>query len=436
MEVHTEKLSLFTNRGISSAVLKERLIVHNTSTQIGDGSFALFDVISKDYIDLSRSDLVAVCQVVKGDGTAIDVITDTDSYKKGGDVCVSNDLASGLFSDIEFSISGTNLTLGLPSGSLPYKSHCDTLVYGCDKEDLGKLFKMDDNTAMGSNSVYQIGDAKDNASVNSSLKERTKYISHGERFTLRYRPPVDLFQQSRLILPMTSMSLKLILNRPEFSLISKEADQNFKIKLHSLQLRLHHVTLQPEVNLAINDALSITPAVYPFESSCIRVHSVSKGALAATILQPFHQTPNCLFVMLVKTSTYHGAYDSPPYQFDHHGLSSLGYFVGNESFPSEPLTPTFNDAVYKSDIYEAYSRLKQINKDSIISLKDFHSGFSIYAFPIAQSNGEGFTTLLSPGEQKLECRFAKALEQDLTVIMYARFSSVLSLDETRVARLN
>ena len=88
-------------------------------------------------------------QVVKSDETKIDVIEDKE---EGVDVSPINNEAGGLFQDMESTVPGTNVTLGVPNGTHPFKSYTDQIVLGRHEEDLGKLYMRDDCNAIGTNS--------------------------------------------------------------------------------------------------------------------------------------------------------------------------------------------------------------------------------------------------------------------------------------------
>jgi hypothetical protein len=135
---------------------------------------------------------------------------------------------------------------------------------------------------------------------------------------------------------------------------------------------------------------------------------------------------------MVDSENASASYLKNPYVFDSFKASEIGFYLNNIPLPSHPLKLNFGDTAYESHFIEAGQRLREKNPESIISLQDFHRGYSIFRFDLTR--GENLDELqpnTHQGVTKLEIRFAEALKQTIVLFLYGKFRSLLTIDASR-----
>ena len=430
MEAHTDSLSLFAPSAINTAILNTQEIEHLPISTLSSG-FIEFNATSQNYIDLSRSQLYLKCKLTVGDAGAITYIDKPESYAAKGDVCLSNSFLGSMFQKVDFSINQQNLTRDIPSYAHSYKVIIDQILSGCE-DNPAVLYMKDDNSAIKACSIWKEMESNpDNKIGNLALKNRTRFASRGQEFEMLGDIGVDFTRQNRFLIPNTNISIKLWQNKPSFCLLSSKLDQDFRVKILEAKLKLCHVKLDPFVSDAIENSIRIMPVKYPFVSSRINLHSISKGSQTCVINNIFsNECPDKLFVCLVNTNAFTGSFQYNAYVFEHFQISELGFYLNNQPLPGKPLQFHFGETAHQSLYIEAWQRLLTLNKDIRISFEDFYRGFSIFSFDLTNREDSTIFTNSRKGETKLELRFAEALEVPVSAIIYGRFNSVLTIDET------
>ena len=440
MEAHSEALCLFTDPVFNKGIMNCEIVEHLPVSNLGDGGFVEFALSTSSFIDLSRSSLYVKCKVVCGDNQDLKVITSDDTYDPKGDVTVVNSLFSSLFEKVDFTVQNQNVTSSIPSHCHPYKCYIDTLLNEPKDQNRGLMFQKDASEAINSCSPYKAVPGNTDSrleSGNPALKYRAAVILASREFEMLGPIPVDFARQQRLILNNTSIGLKLYQNHPAFTLLSGATDVYHKIKITDVKLRLCHVSLSPELVLAINEATKVKPATYLFDNSEVRTQSVARGLQTLVMNDLFSRVPEQLFVVMVASSAYVGNYQSNPFYFQHFNLSEIAFYYDNTSLPAKPLQLNFGETPNSSSYLTAYENLRAVApRDLNISYNDFHRGYTILVFDMRTDLAEGLRSAVRNGQTRLELRFAKPLPEAVTVVTYAKHKSTLSLDHARNAVLS
>ena len=441
MQAHDESLNVFSKPLVDQAIVRSQIIEHYPKSEFQNGCLE-FSIGSQDYIDLSRTELYLKCKVVIDDNEATleNEVVSSDATEaeikaakidKKGDVAPTNCLFGGLFEKVDLSIQQKNVCDEIPTYVYPYKYMIDTLVNTSQEEDIGKLFIKDKCNAIKASSLFTLNANFDNMNpeLNTPLKTRYNYIKKSQEFELVAPIGIDFMKQKRLLLHNVNLDFKFWQSRPEFCLLRGESDQRFNVKIVRAQLRVCNVELNPAVSVAIADTLKVQPARYPFDSSKISTHSIPKGAQSFEISNIFsNQCPDQLFVFMAKSASATGSFNENPYVFEHFNLSEIGFYLNNTPLPTKPLKLKFGETPTESQYVEAWRRLRALNPDSIISYEDFHRGYSIFCFDLTHNKNLVYN---QSGSTKLELKFDKPLEDWVTLFIYGKFKSLLTIDEVR-----
>jgi len=131
---------------------------------------------------------------------------------------------------------------------------------------------------------------------------------------------------------------------------------------------------------------------------------------------------------MAKSASATGSFEENPYFFQHFNLSEIGFYLNNTPLPTKPLKLKFGDTPAESQYVEAWRRLRALNPDSIISYDDFHRGYTILCFDLTHNKDLVYN---QSGSTKLELKFDKPLEDWVTLFIYGKFKSLLTIDEFR-----
>lgn len=432
MEAHDRSLSFFNEEALNKAVIRSQMIDHLPISQIGSECIE-FNIISQDFIDLSRSELYLKCKVVMNDNDAIKSCS-VAKYEAEGDVAVCNKLFSTLFNKVDFSLQQQNVSSDIPKYCFPYKAYLDKLLSTSCEEDPSVLFVKDESKGIDACSNYKAVTGNDDSLVgNEGLKKRAKFITTSNIFEMCGPMDIDFWKQDKLLLHNINIGLKLWSSSPEFYLMAGEKDKNFNVKILEAKLRLCHVTLDSGVVVAVSEALQLKPAQYPFVSSKCRAFNIPKGAQSATFTNMFttNVAPQEIIVCLVKSNAFNGSWHHNPFNFINGSLSEIGYYVNNTSVPYRPLQLKFGTKAYDSHYIEAWQRLKKANPEMIISFEDFYKGYGVYLFDLSNGEQHGLVSMGQNGTSKLELRFSEALDDTVVAFVYGKFKSLVTIDSAR-----
>ena len=140
-------------------------------------------------------------------------------------------------------------------------------------------------------------------------------------------------------------------------------------------------------------------------------------------------------VGLVSNQAFNGHLESNPLNFKHYNLSEIALFLdGQQQFALKPIQPDYANGLY----IRAYESLftgtgKQFRDEGLyISREDYANGYALYAFDLTADLGEDdHFNLVRQGNVRLALKFARALEETISVVAYAEFENVIEVDRDR-----
>jgi hypothetical protein len=440
MDAHARCLDLFTRIPVNTGVVSTEFIQVLPINQISDS--IEFSFSSPNFLDLSRSQLMIKLKVTQDDGSNIDQILSTTTYRETGDVGPVNNFLYSIFSKQEFYLQHHNLSGDIQCHTYPFKSMIDLLTLSKEKDIPGQMFYKDKSEIMNSCSLWkETDDNKDTQKMDEvafdSFKIRSKCIAKSREVLLIGPLGVDFATQPRLLLNNVNAGLKFWQNTNGFSLLSGADSPKFKVKVTEARLNLCHVTLTPELTLAINDSLKLAPCLYPYDKSIVKSYTITKGTQTLTIPDVFtHTCPNRIYVVMVNSTNFIGDYHSNPFFFRHMNVSEIGFYVNNRSLPTAPIKMNFTDSEYTSNFIEMFQNLKLMHPDCLITYDEFFRGYTIFCFDLSTSHTEGLSTQTIVGQTKLEMRFSKPLADSTTVIIYGKVKTCLSINQDRLLEIS
>ncbi|XP_046862563.1 uncharacterized protein F54H12.2-like [Xenia sp. Carnegie-2017] len=242
------ELDLFSVPPTQVSLEKGHWIDHQPVSSVSEnGPITFLAPGTEDYVDMSKTILVARAKVTKADGGDID-----DDTKVGP---VNNFLHS-LFKQVDVFLKGKLVTQA--TGTYPYRAYLGTLL------NYGPSAKQSQLTAalFYKDTAGQMDNADPaHASPNRGLKTRNKFIMGSKIVDMAGPIFCDVFFGERYLL--SYVDLKVVMNRTsdEFVLMSSVDGAAFRVKLIDAYLKVRKVKVNPSISLAHEVALK---KVQPF----------------------------------------------------------------------------------------------------------------------------------------------------------------------------
>ena len=251
----------------------------------------------------------------------------------------------------------------------PYKAYIDTLLYTnrSIQEALltSQLFYKD---------KPNLDDNDPKTGSNNGLLQRYDKTKGGKIIDLEGSIPVDLFQQSKLLINGVQMGLKFWQASDAFRIITDALALNYKVQIVDACFKLCIQRLQNDLLLAHDKMIH---AMYPNFRSEIKTTSIAQGQYSFHADDIFQgRVPNKIIIGTFPSVSYNGDYNTNPFNLKHYDCSY--FFVDGQSVPSQPLQPNFEG----NNFTDCYQTLTSSRNDINITYEQYKQGYCLYVLDI------------------------------------------------------
>lgn len=410
-ENHDDELSLFTTPPTNTGIQAREWIEYRPTNQVS-GESPLEFLISPQpvrYMDLRRSVLRIKLRLLDAAGNPI---------AKDNKVALVNLGLHSIFSQVDCYLQQTSI--GKLGSIYPYKAYMDTLLNTGSNDYVQRTsqFFYKDTAGHHDDANVQLGG-------NQGLYFRSRYTDEGRSLEMEGPIHLDIFQQKRLIINGVSLALKFWPSKNAFRLMSGDDGANYSVQILESSFKLCMQKPNSGVLLAHDKLLGNATALYPFVSTSFKTSSISKGEYSHSENNMFQgEVPSQLVVALVSSEAFNGSYKRSPFNFQAYDCDFLALYIDGQTFPAKPLQPNFSGKNY----VEAYRGLTAFRSDVDISYFEYSGGYTLFVLNI--DDNRDFNTKRR-GDCRLELRFGSALPESITVLMYAKFPTILHVDQSR-----
>lgn len=346
---------------------------------------------------------------------------ETSGLKQNELVCPVNNVLHSMFSKVDMTMQDKSVTSS--SQHYAYKSYLEKLLgYGDSaKKTYAKTAGWFRDTDF----------SKPDAKRAEAMKEKTT-------IELIDRLHLDLCSQERLILNGVQMKISLQTHRPSFYFQATSKTTSIsKVNFEHVALFVKHVEVSEMQATAHRSLLLKSPALYPISRNEIRQFVLSKGEQHRSLDNVVQgQLPRRVFVMLVKNAAENGELTLNPFNFEHFKLNFLACYLNGDQYPGIPYQPDYTKSIFAREYFDLYRSLNQLTaKPNLdVTLEEFKNGFTVYGINFASDSSdpiEGHFNPLRRGNLRIDLRFAEALTEVITVLVFAQFESLISIDNDR-----
>ncbi len=336
-----------------------------------------------------------------------------------------NNFVHTLWNDLKVTINGTVVTP--KEENYAYKSYLEKLLsFGdCAMNSQGEASLFIKDTA----------GQMDHFTNNAGAVARSRYIAESNTFEVLCPLNIDLFQAGKVLPNGIDISIKLVRNKAEFSLMIPDANGR-RILMPLAEL----ITVKPKVAaataLAHAAAFQKDMAVYPIRRTEVKTAVIETGVKSKTLTNICTgQLPRRVFIGLVSNEAFNGHRTKNPFNFHHYHLNYLALSLDGELKPNIPLTPNFADDLYLESYMSLFMATGKFNIDEglIISRSEYAHGYTLYGFDLSsdQSADALYFDTIKSGNFKADLKFAQATPHAINVVFLLEFDSVIRIDRSR-----
>ena len=250
---------------------------------------------------------------------------------------------------------------------------------------------------------------------------------------------LDLGGQDKLILNGASIRLNLTMAHSKFFLHSVPGLKDIKCDIKDIKLyvtKKRATTAQMQVT---ERSLASKPACYPVRRIEMKEQVLAVGLTSVSLDNLYSGTlPARIIMCLVDNAAVRGDYHKNPFNFEHCDLNYTCCFVNGEPVPRVPYRPSFDkdQPSFEREYVSLYHNVGKMNPHPFCDLtkKAFGKGSTIFCFNLTadgSDSGAGHFNPVRRGVIKLDLSFAKPLAKTISVILFAEYDSVITIDKHR-----
>ena len=439
-QIHTEELALFSQSPVN--VAEDKITwneIRPSYMSNAEYSAINFSIIgnSTQYIKLSETELYVRIRIEKEDGTPFKHANDDGSpvpLREREYGTPIDYILHSMWSSVDIKL---NNNLVSESGTnYMYKALMETLLTYSENTKRIQLA----NAGFTGESGDFTQTHPDSPPYNHGLKTRQRWFKQNNIVEFVGPLLADVCNQDRLILPGVDIDIKLWPTRDEFRLITFPEGLRCKLFIEEIYLNVCKVAVSPEVMMGHNAGLEISDAVYPFTRTDIRTFNISEGNFGTSLEDIWQgEVPTRLVVGMVNSEAVNGSYNLNPYHFQHFNVSNVGFFVNGEPTPHPAFHLDVENGTYLQGLNSLYkiSGKTMENSDIGITRDSYQEGYTLIGFDVDPTTSPDFRYVgkSKEGHTKLEIKFKSGLPNPITLILYATFPEVMSIDQARNVRL-
>ncbi len=268
---------------------------------------------------------------------------------------------------------------------------------------------------------------------------RWQYFAKSESVDLISPIISDLAEQGRLILNNIEISMKFHPAKPSHCLNTAIKGRKFKVEFLDCFLRVCRKVVQPAILVAMTNALEVSTAKYPYMRTELRKFIVQRGLYTYTQDLLYDGIiPSYMVLAFVTAAAASGQYNLNGYNFITANVSSIQLYVDDKA-----VTPgfkmNFNGADFlKSEFTDGLESLYRETNDPESELpssycqirrNSYTRGYCLY---MVKFNDSGkFLPVQPHANLKINVEFRTPPTENLQLLLYARFPSILTIDKTR-----
>ena len=403
--------------GIENRFYVEQKPVSAISNQ--DSPISFYIGQTSNFIDLQKTRLRLTVKLVKSPNTNL-------AAKEKVSTC--NSLIASAFSDAVLKING--MIASSSNGLYPFESYLKKLLF---------TSKNAKESVLSSEMFFKdTGNFKSTVTGSEGCTQRGQAFAESKLADLEGFLTLDICSCEKLLLDNVSLELTFYRSLDSFVILT-ETDHTYKIIIQDATLLVNMCEISPPISIGINENLLKSKAIYPFTKTQTLSFGLTTGSSSLDLPNLLgNATPKRMFVCFVDSSAFVGNFKKNPLYFENVNLREMQLYVNSQPTPATGLRVsefTTNGTRNTSPYLALMDSLGQLGSSHFgigVSSADFANGYCIFSFkPMStmSTNGSRFANL------RLTASFKSALTAPMTLLIFAEYNSLMTVDSERVVEV-
>lgn len=246
----------------------------------------------------------------------------------------------------------------------------------------------------------------------------------------------DLADQPKALIGGLTIGISIKLNDPSFFMIRTNSNLTLRITFEEVTYYAHKAKVSQALLDGHRRALTKAPARYPFKYCPVKTQTITKGVLDFTDTNVvMGDLPVRVTAVLVSNKALNGQWDKNALKFGHFNMNFAACYLNGVQYPTKPYTPDFANEIVLRDYHALYESLNQDGYLTYLGITKslFMNGLTMLSFNFCPDLSEGgaFGHISEPqfGNLRFQLKFAKELEEVVSIIYFFEYNRVLTIDQ-------
>ena len=239
----------------------------------------------------------------------------------GTDYSVCNMLSTSIWSKVNIKFNNVEVESCIDK-AYPYRSYLESSL---SFNDVQKSTYMKSAWGYIPDLAESAGASAKSSSSTTGYNSRMDLVKEGNSFTFHTPIFVDLFNQSRYLIPGVNIDISLTKSPDDFFIMSAAANASkFKLELEKVEVMVRTVATAEKVNNSYNQhLLKGKSLLYPRTHSEVNFISIQKQQVCDINTIYYGILPSTILIGFVEDANLTGTIDKNPFIFEPHNLKSI-----------------------------------------------------------------------------------------------------------------
>ncbi|GBM57140.1 hypothetical protein AVEN_36160-1 [Araneus ventricosus] len=411
------ELELFGPEKIQLAIENSSFVEIHPVASISDSNTIEFQItgLGDAYFDLSHVLLNIQAKILKADGTAFTV----------NDKCGSiNYLLNTMFSECHISLNDRQIS---SESNYAYKTYIQSTLFHSESSQKNFLragmFYKDTAGEFDNTDVTAAG-------KNLGFKQRYERVKGGKIFDMCGILHIDLGTQPRLLISGTTIRVRLLKAKDDFTLLA--ASGAFRLQIENISLFIRKCDVSSSIVVGHEKALEQALVQMSFTRIETKTFTLSSGLKSVIIPNAMNGIlPSRMILGLVSNSAFNGDFKKNPFNFKNYNLSYISLSENGVQIPMSAYTPSYKNDLFARNYLSLFTDLAQHNTN--VTLEEYKDNTCLYVFDLTQdySASDPFMNVARSGDISIHLKFDEDLPETVTLLVYMEMQSLIEIDKSR-----
>ena len=272
---------------------------------------------------------------------------------------------------------------------------------------------------------------------NTGFRYRKSLINQSRSVEMMSKIHCDLFNQCRMLLNQVNVKLIFTRNSDTFCLMAANT-ATVKIEIEEISLFVRRSTLADHKFTEINNTINKQDAKYFIPRVRVKTFTCAAGQRNVEIRNQLSapDLPTRIVIGMVSNAVYSGQKALNPFNFQHYNVSSVNITVDSKCVFAKPLSINMTNGNYLQAYWNLMLAMGYIGKNEgcDITRNEYDNGYFLLAADLTSTLCDGtYDDPIQTGNLDVELTFSDALPETITVLIYAEYENVITINAMRKA---